>query len=211
MAHDDEFDRTARDAAAEKLEHEHPAQPEQPGDEGFEQGYDQHRDTPEEELEPNFARGISREDPPGTEHHGRFSEGAEQRGRPRRRSWSGASARASSGAPPATSVVRAHPRTRLRARVQRRGRGAHPCAAGERRLDEALGVGRRLGEHRRAPLELPDARRAGRGADAEDVRRRPVRTRGAAPDVLHEQLVLRDAPPVQGDERGVRGGRGGAR
>jgi len=80
MAHDDEHDRTARDAAAEKLEHEHPAKPEQTDDEGFEQGYDQHRDTPEEELEPNFARGIAHEVPPGTERHGRFSEGAEQTG-----------------------------------------------------------------------------------------------------------------------------------
>jgi hypothetical protein len=59
-------------------EHEHPAQPQQPGDEGYEQGYDQHRDTPEEELEPNFARGISHEDAPGTERHGRFSEGQEE-------------------------------------------------------------------------------------------------------------------------------------
>ena len=80
MAHDADFDRTAEDAAAEKLEHEHPGKPEQPGNKGFEQGYDQNRDTPEEELEPNFARGISHEDPPGTEHHGRFSEGAEQTG-----------------------------------------------------------------------------------------------------------------------------------
>ena len=77
MAHDDEFDRTARDAAAEKLEHEHPAKPEQTDDEGFEQGYDQHRDTPEEELEPNFARGLS-EEPPGGERHGRFSTGQEE-------------------------------------------------------------------------------------------------------------------------------------
>jgi hypothetical protein len=73
----DEKARTAADAAAEKVEHEHPARPEQP-DEGFETGYDQERDTPEEQLEPNFARGISHEVPPGTEHHGRFSEGQEE-------------------------------------------------------------------------------------------------------------------------------------
>jgi hypothetical protein len=69
---------TAEEAAAERAEHEHPARPVQPGDEGYEQGYDQQRDEPEEELEPNFARGIAHEDPPGTAHHGRFSEGQEQ-------------------------------------------------------------------------------------------------------------------------------------
>ena len=80
MAYDADHDRTARDAAAENLEHEHPAKPEQTDDEGFEQGYDQHRDTPEEELEPNFARGIS-EEPPGGERHGRFSTGGEETAR----------------------------------------------------------------------------------------------------------------------------------
>jgi hypothetical protein len=80
MTHDGERTDTTRDAAAEKLGHEHPGNPEQPGNDGFEQGYDQNRDTPEEELESNFARGISHEDVPGTEHHGRFSEGAEKTG-----------------------------------------------------------------------------------------------------------------------------------
>jgi hypothetical protein len=75
MEHRDE--RTAEEAAVERAEHEHPARPEQ-ADEGFETGYDQERDTPEEELEPNFARGIAREDVPGTEKHGRFSEGQEE-------------------------------------------------------------------------------------------------------------------------------------
>jgi hypothetical protein len=74
---DDEKARTAEEAAGERLEHEHPARPEQPK-EGFETGYDQEPDTPEEQLEPNFARGISHEDAPGTEHHGRFSEGQEE-------------------------------------------------------------------------------------------------------------------------------------
>ena len=77
MGHHDETERTAKDAAAEQGQHEHPARPEQP-DEGFETGYDQSRDTPEEQLEPNFARGIADEDAPGTEHHGRFSEGHEE-------------------------------------------------------------------------------------------------------------------------------------
>jgi hypothetical protein len=78
---DDDRERTAEDAAAERALHEHPARPEQPG-EGFAEGYEHVPETPEEELEeerePNFARGISHEDPPGTEHHGRFSEGQEE-------------------------------------------------------------------------------------------------------------------------------------
>ena len=57
-------DRTTRPDIEEKLQHEHPAKPEQRGDEGFERGFDERRDTPEEELEPNFARGIS-DEPPG--------------------------------------------------------------------------------------------------------------------------------------------------
>jgi hypothetical protein len=75
MEHPD--DRTAEDAIDEAAEHEHPARPEQV-DEGFQTGYDEDRDTPEEEQEPNFARGIAEEEPPGTEHHGRFSEGQEE-------------------------------------------------------------------------------------------------------------------------------------
>jgi hypothetical protein len=78
MERHDETARTAEDAAVERAEHEHPARPEQPHDDGFERGYDQKRDTPEEELEPNYARGIAHEDVPGTEKHGRFSEGQEE-------------------------------------------------------------------------------------------------------------------------------------
>jgi hypothetical protein len=78
VGHRDEIDRTADEAVEERALHEHPAKPEQTHDEGFEQGYDQKRDTPEEQLEPNFARGISREDAPGTERHGRFSTGEEE-------------------------------------------------------------------------------------------------------------------------------------
>jgi hypothetical protein len=77
VGHHDEIDRTAEEAAKERALHEHPAKPEQTHDEGFEQGYDQRRDTPEEELEPNFARGISQE-PPGGERRGRFSTGEEE-------------------------------------------------------------------------------------------------------------------------------------
>jgi hypothetical protein len=75
VGRDDE--RTARDAAAERRERKHPARPEQHGG-GFATGVDQKPDPPEEELEPNYARGVSREVPPGTERHGRFSEGAEE-------------------------------------------------------------------------------------------------------------------------------------
>ena len=75
MGHDDE--RTARDAAAERREHEHPARPEQ-DDEGFAKGIAREPDSPEEQLEPNYARGIADDDPPGTERHGRFCEGAEE-------------------------------------------------------------------------------------------------------------------------------------
>jgi len=53
------------------------ARPEQPGEGGFETGSEHGPDTPEEELEPNFARGISAEPPEGG-RHGRFSEGEEE-------------------------------------------------------------------------------------------------------------------------------------
>jgi hypothetical protein len=56
---------------------EHPARPEQYV-EGFQTGYDQARDTPDELRGPNFARGIAEEAPPGPQPQGRFSEGMEQ-------------------------------------------------------------------------------------------------------------------------------------
>jgi hypothetical protein len=56
----------------------HSGRPEEEGDDpGFAQGLDQKPDTPEEELEPNYARGISAEIPPGMQRHGRFSDGEE--------------------------------------------------------------------------------------------------------------------------------------
>jgi hypothetical protein len=68
----------ARDVDAERIEGKRPAGPEQ-GDEGFATGYPDETPDPEEELvEPNFARGISEEPVPGTQHHGRFSEGEEE-------------------------------------------------------------------------------------------------------------------------------------
>jgi hypothetical protein len=77
VGHHDKHDRTVEDAAEQRRKQEHPARPEQVH-EGFQVGYDQERDTPEEELEPNFARGIAHEDAPGTEKHGRFSTGQER-------------------------------------------------------------------------------------------------------------------------------------
>ena len=56
------------------MEHpKHPAKPQQ--GESFAKGIAQEPDSPEENLEPDFARGV-REGEPGEE--GRFSEGAEQ-------------------------------------------------------------------------------------------------------------------------------------
>lgn len=51
-----------------------PARPEQK-DESFATGVDRKPDTPEEELEPNFARGLSETEP---RKRGRFSTGEEE-------------------------------------------------------------------------------------------------------------------------------------
>lgn len=62
----------------------HSARPEQTGDDsGFAEGLDHSPDPPEEELAPNFARGISREDAPGVQRQPRFSEGNEESPRSR--------------------------------------------------------------------------------------------------------------------------------
>jgi hypothetical protein len=58
-------------------EHKHPAQPDTP-DTGFERGSEELPDTPEKELEPDFARGVREGPEAELEHKGRFSEGAEQ-------------------------------------------------------------------------------------------------------------------------------------
>ena len=56
------------------MEHrKHPAKPQQK--DSFEKGIEEKPDPPEENLEPDFARGV-REGEPGEE--GRFSEGIEQ-------------------------------------------------------------------------------------------------------------------------------------
>lgn len=55
------------------MEERHPAKPEQ--EDSFEKGHEEKPDSPEEELDPDFARG-EREGEPGEE--GRFSEGQEE-------------------------------------------------------------------------------------------------------------------------------------
>jgi hypothetical protein len=74
--HDHPADR--RDETVDRLTNrgEHPAAPEQPGQGGFETGLEHAPETPAEEREPNFARGIG-EDPPEGGRRGRFSEGEE--------------------------------------------------------------------------------------------------------------------------------------
>ena len=56
----------------------HPAQPTQK-DSGFAEGVDHKPDPSEEELEPDFARGVRTGPEEEAEAHGRFSEGIEQR------------------------------------------------------------------------------------------------------------------------------------
>ena len=58
-------------------EHKHPAQPDTP-DSGFAEGVDHKPDTPDEELESDFARGQREGPEVELEHKGRFSEGAEE-------------------------------------------------------------------------------------------------------------------------------------
>jgi hypothetical protein len=60
----------------EHNEHDAPGRPQQPED-GFGTGMEREVEPLEQEREPNFARGQSGEDVPGSEHHGRFSEGQE--------------------------------------------------------------------------------------------------------------------------------------
>jgi hypothetical protein len=67
----------AEEAAAERLERKHPAEPQGPGA-GYAEGVDHKPDTPDEELEPDFARGLREGPESELEHQGRFSEGAEE-------------------------------------------------------------------------------------------------------------------------------------
>src|SRR4051794_7430490 len=69
--------REAADEVEEDVEHKHPAQPVQQ-DSGFAEGVDTKPDAPEEELEPDFARGIRSGPEADVEVRRRFSEGIEQ-------------------------------------------------------------------------------------------------------------------------------------
>jgi hypothetical protein len=57
--------------------HEGPAKPEQV-ESGFAEGADHKPDTPEEKLEPDFARGVRQGPESDVEREGRFSEGQEE-------------------------------------------------------------------------------------------------------------------------------------
>jgi hypothetical protein len=57
--------------------HEHPAAPEQKRS-GFAEGVAHKPETPDEELEPDFARGVRQGPEAEVERKGRFSEGAEE-------------------------------------------------------------------------------------------------------------------------------------
>jgi hypothetical protein len=67
----------AADAAAERIEHKHPAEPQGP-EAGFAEGEKRFPGSPEEEAEPDFARGLRTGPEAELEHQGRFSEGIEQ-------------------------------------------------------------------------------------------------------------------------------------
>jgi hypothetical protein len=58
-------------------EHKHPAQPDTP-DSGFARGIEATPNTPEKNLESDFARGVREGPEAEVEHKGRFSEGAEE-------------------------------------------------------------------------------------------------------------------------------------
>jgi hypothetical protein len=71
-------DREALDAFDEAVEDKHPAQAQDgAGDAGFAEGLDHKPDPPEEELEPDYARGLRTGPEAELEHQGRFSEGIE--------------------------------------------------------------------------------------------------------------------------------------
>jgi hypothetical protein len=73
----DDRESEAADARDEELEHKHPGRPIQT-DSGFAEGVDQKPDTPDEELEPDFARGVRAGPESDVETRRRFSEGVEQ-------------------------------------------------------------------------------------------------------------------------------------
>jgi hypothetical protein len=66
-----------RNSEHDPLEREGPAGPEQTQS-GYAEGLDHKPDPPEEELEPDFARGLREGPESEVEERGRFSEGVEQ-------------------------------------------------------------------------------------------------------------------------------------
>jgi hypothetical protein len=67
------------DAVDEAVEDKHPAQAQEgAGDSGFAEGLDHKPDAPEEDLEPDYARGLRTGPEAELEHRGRFSEGIEE-------------------------------------------------------------------------------------------------------------------------------------
>jgi hypothetical protein len=73
----DDHAREAADELDEAIEHKHPADPVQT-DSGYAEGVDAKPDTPAEELEPDFARGVREGPEADAEVRPRFSEGIEQ-------------------------------------------------------------------------------------------------------------------------------------
>src|SRR3954447_12386020 len=72
-------DRDAIDAVDEAIQDEHPGQPDQgAGDPSFAEGVDHKPDSPEEDLESDYARGVRTGPEAEVEHRGRFSEGIEE-------------------------------------------------------------------------------------------------------------------------------------
>jgi hypothetical protein len=74
---DSDRKRDAAEARRQKLQGKHPADPVQT-DAGFAEGIKSKPTTPEEQLEPDFARGIREGPESDAEVRRRFSEGVEQ-------------------------------------------------------------------------------------------------------------------------------------
>src|SRR3954454_22431478 len=73
----------AADRAGEDRRREHAADPIQQGS-GFAEGLEHEPHEPDEDLEPDFARGLRADDDPGARRQGRFSDGLEDPDDPER-------------------------------------------------------------------------------------------------------------------------------
>ena len=113
-----------------------PGPPEQgAGDPGFAEGLDHKPDTPEEELESDFARGLRRDRRPRSSTRAASARASRRSPRTRRTRSSGASARASSAARPATEPRSGPGQARDARRPVRLGRlaqGVEPVLARRR-------------------------------------------------------------------------------